>query len=169
MKKKWKIFFVILFVVLLMVGFFYIKNMNSKEIVLKQDYTVPQSGNSGNYEQVIITKDNLPSFLQGQGFVQDLPSDGVVLVKLYSFDSNGERVWEESYVIKKASVEKGSVDKPDVTIMLSSKYVSDLGDFCSAVQKAKQNGDIGFESSLSTVALGWKYKGMTKYKSCFGI
>ena len=168
MGKKLIIFIAIL--IILIIGVFaYFKYFNSEELVLKDSPSQSTSESSGNYQKVVITKENLPSFFQGQGFVQDLPSDGVVLVKLYSFNSNGERVWEESYVITKGNVRVGNVDKADITISLSSKYVPDLGDFCSAVQKAKQNGDIGFESSLSTMALGWKYKSMTQYKACFGI
>ncbi|MFA5259560.1 MAG: hypothetical protein WC979_08410 [Candidatus Pacearchaeota archaeon] len=166
MKKIW-IIAVIIIVLLSLGGFWYIKHLNSKELVLKELPRTPQS-NTGTYEPIVITKENLPDFFKVQGFVQDFPSDGVVLVKLYSFES-GERVYEESYVIKKGSVEKGSVENADITIILSSKYVPELGDFCGAVKKAKQNGDIGFETSMGKVALAWKYKGMTKYKDCFGL
>jgi hypothetical protein len=166
MKKKLMIVIAI-FALLFIGGFFYISYVNSRELSLKENSNNALS-QAGNYQQVMITKENLPDFFKAQGFVQDLPDNGVILVKFYNFDS-GERAWEESYVIKKGSVEKGSVDNPDITIILSSKYIPYLGDFCRAVQKAKENGDIGYESSLGNVALTWKYKGMVKYKSCFGI
>lgn len=144
------------------------RHINSNELVLKQAPTTPQANTGTNVPVVVITKENLPDFFESQGFVKDLPSDGVVLVKLYSFET-GERVYEESYVIRKGSVEKGTVDNADMTILLSSKYVSQLGDFCQAVKNAKQNGDIGFETSMGKVALAWKYKSMTQYKDCFGL
>jgi len=166
MRKIWIIAIVII-ILLLAFGFFYVQHINSKELVLKQALVTPQA-NTGNYEPVAITKENLPDFFKVQGFVLDLPSDGVILVRLYSFET-GERVYEESYVIRKGSVEKGSVENADITVILSSKYVPELGDFCGAVKKAKQNGDIGFETSIGKVALAWKYKSMTKYKDCFGL
>ena len=161
---------IVIITFLLIGGFLYIRHINSKELVLKQAPATPQANSpaSTGYAPVAITKENLPDFFKTQGFVQDLPTNGVVLVKLYNFDS-GERVYEESYVIRKGSVEKGTVDNADMTIILSSKYVPQLGDFCGAVKSAKQNGDIGFETSMSKVALAWKYKSMTQYKDCFGL
>jgi len=120
------------------------------------------------YEPVKLTKDNLPGFLQSQALINDIPKNGVILLKLYNFDS-GSRTWEENYVIEKASVKKGSVDNPDVILSIHSKYVSELGDFCNAIKTARANGDFGFESGMSEAALLWKYKGMMKYKNCFGL
>ena len=131
------------------------------------------NGNSGGNtgvpsKPVIVTKENLPLYIQGQQMVKDLPGNAAIGLKLYNFDTS-ERQWEESYVIKKGKVELGNTDSCDIIIVLNSKYVPELGNFCGAVQKAKANGDFRIETFMSEAALMWKFKGMMKYKSCLGL
>jgi hypothetical protein len=138
--------------------------MNSKPV-----NNVNNSENVGvPVKPVVITKENLPLYIQGQQMVKDLPGNAVIGLKLYNFDT-GERQWEESYVISKGKVEIGNTDSCDIVIVLNSKYVPELGNFCGAVQKAKTNGDFRIETSMGETALMWKFKGMMKYKSCLGL
>jgi len=119
--------------------------------------------------EIKITYDNMEYILSQNSIVQDLPSDGVLLLKFYNFNS-GERQWEKSYVIKKGSVKEGS-ENADVTISLNSRYLGTLTtrNFCEIIQLAKANNDVMFDTSISTTALAWKYRGVIKYKSCFGM
>lgn len=125
------------------------------------------SSSSSLMQNIIVTKANFPIFLQSTNLVRELPNDAEIQLKFYNFDS-GVRVWEENYVIQKDLVNAGEAEDPDAVVVMSSSYIDKLGNFCSAVQEARNNGDLGFEIKKSTVLLLWKYKGLMKYKSCFG-
>jgi hypothetical protein len=116
-------------------------------------------------EKIQVTKDNLAEVLSNQEIIKELPEKAVILLKLYNFNI-GIRQWEESYVIKKGNVIIGPVDNPDITIILHSKYIPMMGDWCSAVKKASANKDIGYETKMSDASLLWKYGKLWKYKSC---
>lgn len=168
MKKSIIIAMVVGIVVLLIIGVVFSLMNNKKEVV--GNVEVNANPNPVQTEQVVvsITKDNLPGFLVGQQVVKDIPEKAVLMLRFYNFNS-GERQWEESYVIKKNSVEKASTEEYDVMLIMDSKYLSDLGDLCGAVKKAKANNDFGFESEMSSTEFMWKYKSMLKYKDCFGF
>ncbi|MDO8517438.1 MAG: hypothetical protein Q7S33_04930 [Nanoarchaeota archaeon] len=89
----------------------------------------------------------------------------------FSDFNSGQRQWEKTYAITKGSVKEGNVENPDITILLSSKYLNELttSNFCSIIKKAKANNDLGIETSLSTPSLLWKFKSMTKYRDCLGF
>ena len=164
--KKWLIGVVIVLVLIVIgaVAGYMIFNKNMQVTA----NTNNQNTQNQNYVPVTVTKANLVSFLEAQNIIKDLPSDAVILLRFYNFDS-GERAWEESYVIKKGKVEVGTVDTYDIKLALSSRYVSSLGDFCKTIQTANANNDLGIEYGLGQTALMWKYKSMMNYKSCFGM
>lgn len=171
MKKAYRNLIFIIAIALVVagvIGFSIIKNKNISGNVISIDAKINPELPNVEYKPVIISKDNLAEFLQQQQLILDIPEKGVILLKLYNFDS-GERAWEGNYVLTKGKVEKGSVDNPDATLLIHSKYISQLGDFCNAMKNAKQNGDLGFESELNEAVLLWKYRSLTKYKSCFGM
>lgn len=126
------------------------------------------SGNVVNEDFSVINKENIGNYLEKQNIVKDLPRDAIILIRLYNFNS-GSRQWEESYAVKKANVKKGDIENPDLIITMNSKHVSELKDVCSAVKKAKTDGDLSFELKISNVKFLWKYKGMLKYKECLGF
>lgn len=130
---------------------------------------VPSASGNGNHEQIKITKENFPSYLSGQEFVKNLPKNAIINLKLYNFNT-GEREWEGSYTLSKASIKEGEDSNADMTIMLSSKYIelANQYDFCSLIKLANQNGDLGYEFHISKASLMWKYSGMMKYKDCLG-
>jgi len=117
---------------------------------------------------IVVTKQNIAAFLQSTSLVQELPGSAELELKLYNFNS-GERQWEESYVVKKGQVYRGTAENPDVVALLSSNYLNELNNFCATVQKANLNGDLAFEYKKNKAKLLWKYKSMNKYKSCLGI
>ncbi len=123
---------------------------------------------SPDSNRVAVTKENFPVYLENQNVIKELPKDAVISLRLYNFDS-GERQWEESYIITKNSVEVGETSDADIEIIVSSKYIPQLGNLCSAVQNAKANGDLEYEYNIGKTKLLWKYKSMMKHKNCFGF
>jgi hypothetical protein len=63
------------------------------------------------------------------------------------------------------------MEDADITMTLSSKYLDGLNtaNFCSAINIAKKNGDLGVYTKLSAPAMMWKFKGMLKYRECLGF
>ena len=149
---------------------FWIFNLNDngvKENGVKGD-VVRSSGNGTQAEMPIVTKENLPAFVGKQTMIQELPEKAAILIRFYNFDS-GEREVENSYLIKKGSIVEASGDeKVDLVVYMHSKYIPELGWFCSAIKKARSNGDFSFEMKGSKIGLLWKYRGMMKYKDCVG-
>jgi hypothetical protein len=169
MKKAYK-YLIFIIVIALAVGvviglsFFQKKNIGGNVVSISAE--VKPSSNS-NSQMVVITQNNLGDFLQTQQLIKDIPENGIFILKLYNFDT-GTRQIENSYILKKGSVVKGD-EKADVIIYLHSKYISQIGDLCSAMRSAKKNGDLGYETSMSELSFMWKYKSLMKYKSCFGL
>jgi len=118
---------------------------------------------------VNVTYENIARVLSSNQIVKDLPAGATLLLRFYNFNT-GTRQWEKSYIIKRGDVREGSA-AADMTIMINSKYLSELtsSNFCSVLQKAQRNGDFGTESTMSKLSLMWKYRSMMKYKSCLGL
>lgn len=108
--------------------------------------------------------------LSQNDLVKDLPDNAVLALWFYNFNT-GVRIWEKSYVIKRNYVAEGNAGNPDLTIAISSKYVGLItpGNFCSVIQTANQNGDLGIYTDLSKTQLAWKFKSMYKYRDCLGF
>jgi len=123
---------------------------------------------SGSMSNVIVTRANLPMFLQSTNLVQELPKSSEIGLKLFN-SVNGEREWEETYVVKKGQVVLGTPVDPDIVAFIDSKYIGDLNNFCNTIQVARNNGEFGFDKMKNDASLLWKFKGMTKYKNCFGF
>ncbi|MDO8517441.1 MAG: hypothetical protein Q7S33_04945 [Nanoarchaeota archaeon] len=132
--------------------------------------STPTTPSTPSAPPIKITYENFASMLSKNSMIQALPDNSALLLKFYNFNS-GQRQWEKTYAITKSSVKEGNVENPDITILLSSKYLNELttSNFCSIIKKAKANNDLGIETSLSTPSLLWKFKSMTKYKDCLGF
>jgi hypothetical protein len=142
---------------------------------IKQMSSSSSSGGGGTYTPppaTNITYQNIEQEWSGMGLVQDLPKDAEILLRFYNFNT-GERQWEKSYVITKGELKEGWTDSPDITVVISSKYLNGGGftdqNFCSVVKKAQADGNLGFETHISDLAILWKYSGMKKYLSCLGM
>jgi len=159
MKKKLKIMFVFISVVILALLLAWIIPLinPAKKVQTNNIQTIP------------VNYTNLASELSKNSMIKTIPDNAVLLLKFYNFNS-GEREWEKSYILRKGKVTEGE-EKADITLTLDSKYLKELtnNNFCSIIKLAKKNGDLGFETSLSTTSMLWKFKGMMKYKDCFGI
>lgn len=127
------------------------------------------STSSNSAPATSITYQNLAPELSKNTIIKAIPEGSTILLKFYNFDS-GEREWEKSYILKKGSITEGESDA-EIVLSLHSDYLKGLTNtnFCSVIQKANQNGDLGFETDLSKTALLWKFKSMMNYKECFGL
>jgi hypothetical protein len=121
---------------------------------------------------VNITYNNIAQVMSGSGMVNAIPAGSEILLKFYSFKI-GMRIWEKSFALTSGVMRETANpdEKADIIISLDSKYLQGLNNynFCSMIQQANTNGDLGFESDMSSVALAWKFKSMYQYRSCFGF
>jgi len=109
----------------------------------------------------------LPKKLASSAMIQELPSNATILLKFFTFTA-GKRVWQKEYAITRSNVAEGTIESPDIIIILHSKYVNRFysQDFCNVIKNAKDNGDVAFQTELSEMALTWKFKSLIEYKSC---
>jgi len=131
----------------------------------------PATGNAVS-SGVKVSYTNLEKELSKNIVIQALPSEAVILLKFYNFNS-GERTWEKSYIIKKGEAKETTNlnEEADIVLSLHSKYLQELTseNFCEVIQKSNKNGDLGFDTELSSIVLAWKFKSVYKYKDCLGI
>ena len=157
---RWKIVLVVFIVLVLGLGGY---------IFYRSYLTLPDSQGAVG-PPVNITYENIEDLLSRSSLVGDLPEEGILLLRFYNFDS-GVREWEKSYILRKNNVKEGFLENADIIFLLDSRYLDYLTthNFCSVITAAKENGDLGTETTLSTTKLLWKYKSMTKYKDCLGF
>jgi hypothetical protein len=121
---------------------------------------------------LVIDYAKLETILSKNSMINALPEDSKLLLKFYNFNS-GERQWEKLFIIQKGIIKETTNpnEVADIVLLLHSKYIPELteANFCSIVQKANANKDLGFETALSKVALAWKFKSMYAYRDCFGF
>jgi hypothetical protein len=123
---------------------------------------------AGNMVPIIINFDNFAEYASSQKLVKELPSNAEISIKFYNFDS-GQRQFDAIYTMTKGKVEKREAISADIEIMINSKYLPQIGNLCQTLQEAAKNGDVSYQTNLNSAALLWKYRGMMKYKDCFGI
>ncbi len=120
--------------------------------------------------EVKITYDNMEEQLMRQSLIRDIPENGVMLLRFYSFET-GERSWKKSYILRRASVHAGTLNDADIIISINERYLEFLTNknLCSIIMNAQARGDVSVENSLSKTSLAWKYRSMLKYKDCLGL
>lgn len=138
---------------------------NNTEIVPEVVEEVIVTPYSLTEEQMNIIEQTISS----SGFLEAFPKNGIIGLNFYDFASNGERVWSGIILIGKSGLlTSGS---PDLTLMISAKYISQLNgtNLCEVLTGANANGEMWAESDKSEASLIWKYSGMMKYKDCLGF
>jgi len=166
-RKMKKRLIVILVVILVGLALVLLPKNSSQDISVGK----PITGKAYHYTKPVqITYENLPAFLSKNNIINDLPEDVTILLRFYNFNS-GEREYERTFIITRGNVKEGNLDDPDLYLDIHSKYLNEWNsaNFCNIMTKANNNGDLGFTSKLSTTKLLWKFKSLTKYKSCFGL
>lgn len=100
--------------------------------------------------------------LSSSEMVSDIPEKAGVQLRFFKFE-NGQRVWQDGFNLGKGDL--------DVYLSIDSKYIGELKnkDLCDVIKEANRNGDVGFYSEKNQASLLWKYKGMLKYRECFGF
>lgn len=160
-----KIFSILILVVLVSVvsGLFvfaYVSSLEKESSVVANKTSTPA---------IPINYSNLASVVSKNSMVKAVPLGSTILLKFYNFDSE-ERAFEKSYIITTGKIVEGEAEA-DIVLLLHSKYLKGLTNknFCSVIQKANKNKDLGIETELSSAALAWKFKSMYEYKSCLGM
>ena len=126
--------------------------------------------NSTPTPTIIINYSNFAKEESSNYIIRALPADARILLKFYNV-SGADKVWEKSYAVTKSSVKEGTIENPDITLTLRSTYLVGLTNknFCEVISKANNNGELGIEFERSALSLGWQYRGVVKYRSCFGM
>jgi len=151
----------IVILAILLVGFYFYgsyKNSSKSNIVSKPSATI--SVNYTNFAKVISEN----------SIVKALPEDSALLLEFYNWKNDTKNI-EKTYTLRKSKVTEERVSNPDITLSLNSKYLSQLTNknFCNIIQQANKARDLEMNSSLSKVALAWKFRAILKYKECFGM
>jgi hypothetical protein len=160
-------------IVLVIVSLVYIGQHYTGLLVKTPAKTPASSGSSsgsGSGHSTNSAYSNFEQILASNQMIKDLPSNALILLKFYNFNT-GQRQWENSYVLTKGSAKLGTTAKPDITIIIASKYLAQVtsSNLCSVIKSAQSNGDFGTESGMSTLGLLWKYRSMMKYRACLGF
>lgn len=91
--------------------------------------------------------------------LKDMPKNGEISLQM----------GEEFYTIKNSLISLGKSTKPDIIIYIPASYgTENMDDVCSLFKLANQNKEMKITLNASKLALLWKYRGMLKYKGCFG-
>jgi len=118
------------------------------------------TGKAVAWEPVVVTSENLPTFLSSLDITNSLHEDTVIYARFGELD----------YTITKGNAFSGKPENPDITMTLPEEYIGKLGyGPCGAIQEALKNGDLYVETDLSKGQLLWKYKGILKYRDCIGF
>lgn len=157
MTKIKYVLIIVSIIVLAIAGLVYFFEPIMGENSIFGNFAGPQSSRAS---VINLTYETLPEFLMSSSFVEDLPKNALVILE----------IGEESYVIRKDSVEPGKIEGADMKIYLPVGYLETIGKegLCDTVAIAKDNGDLWAEFYLSDFELVWKYKGMLKHEACLG-
>ncbi|MBU3913174.1 MAG: hypothetical protein KKE50_03710 [Nanoarchaeota archaeon] len=114
---------------------------------------------SSNSKPVLIDKSNFAGYLARNEIITNLPKNAVISLKVDS----------DYYTIGKGSVARGIAKNPDLEVSIPGSYIPGIGDFCNSVKNAINNQDAVIELKISSVSFLWKYRGVVKYRECFGF
>ncbi|MFH1585453.1 MAG: hypothetical protein ABIB79_01660 [archaeon] len=162
-KKK---ILIISIIILLIVGFIAYNQFFSEKKSSSRD-----GGTNQQIKREPLTAEERGAVIQAVSsseFVEDLPGDEPIRLTFFDFDEEGDRVWQDSFLIGEGGIiTKGT---PTISLTLHSKYIPEIeNDLCGTIKKANQNRDLGFQSKYNKASLLWKYKGMLQYRECFGF
>ncbi|MFH1711577.1 MAG: hypothetical protein ABH840_04660 [Nanoarchaeota archaeon] len=139
--------------VVILLGFYFLSiNANVIKNVKSSDGDV-----NAVRQFVLIDKTNFQGYLERNEIITNLPKNAVISLKIDS----------DYYTVKKASIENGKADNPDLEVSIPGNYISGIGDFCNTVRSAINNGDAVFDLKIGRASFLWKYRAVVKYKDCF--
>jgi len=166
----------ILVVALILVGGFFIaKKYIGEENKNKEQYSSQNTGETRQESFVyrVATEEdynNFETLVSKNQMIQALPGNAKIVLSFYKF-AGDERIWEKSYLLSKGSVKEGNLEDFDINLIMDSKYITVLNanNFCQIIKTAKQNNDFWSTTAISKTSLVWRYRGVLKYKDCFGL
>lgn len=111
----------------------------------------------------------LTALMAQQPIIQDFPKKGSMRLRFFHF-IEGCRKWDKAYYASGGEIfEKNMAADVDVWIHTDYAFRLTSNNLCDLIIEARNNGDLGQWTELSTTKLMWTYKGMLKYKDCLGI
>ena len=164
--NKWIVVLIVAFLLVgLAVPIYYLFNQDKFNQKIETTIT-----NSTTSPTIAINYTNFAKEIAKNSLIQALPDKSIISLRFYNFD-NGQRNYEKSFVLTRASVKEENTTSADITLLLHSKYLKGLTNknFCDIIQKANTAGDLGVETNLSMASLALKFRSVIKYKSCIGL
>ena len=154
-----RVFLVIAIIATILIGIFLFNKPTPTGTAIQNVEIVPLS--QEEREKVFQT-------VSSSEFIKDIPEKNPIALTFYSFEGE-QRIWRDGFLINNQGfLTEG---EPTVYLSLHSKYISELneGNLCGVIRKAKENGDLGFQSGYGKARLLIKYAGMLKHRGCFGF
>lgn len=155
--EKMRTYIILFTIIVVLAGAIYL--VSHKDIYFNSQEQ--QSGTTkGPSQKVIVTEDNFAQYLSTNEAVFALPSKSSIQLSM----------GDKQYVVTTGNVKEGTVENPDITVYLPSKYITEFSNgFCATLRKAKNNGDLRMELHISKTSAAWKFKSMYEYRDCVGI
>ncbi|HLD38656.1 MAG TPA: hypothetical protein VJA20_04405 [Candidatus Nanoarchaeia archaeon] len=171
MENYKKVLLILGIIFLIILGIIFFSDINKKSSTSQPSSSSNVSGATQQVKVVPLSQEQrqkVENALLSSEFIQDIPENNPISLRFFYFEEE-QRVWQDIFYMGRG----GLIDPGEMGISLSlhSKYIEELdkNDLCSIIQTANQNRDLGFDSDYSQTQLLWKYKGMIKYRDCFGF
>ena len=106
--------------------------------------------------------------IMSSDFIQDVPESHPIAITFYTFEGN-EKVVQDSFLLGEGQLLQEG--EPEIYIGIPSKYIDGVEEkgLCDTMKEAVNNGEITFYSESNQASLLLKYRGMLKYRDCFGF
>lgn len=136
----------------------------SNAISSQEEICIPENDN-----YILPDFQKMQTFLSQQSIIKDIPKNGKINLQFFHF-SGKCRVWDKKYLLSKEKIEEKDTIA-DIDIWIHSDYVNKIqeSNLCEVIAEAREKGDIGQFSTISTARLIWNYKSLLKYKECLGL
>jgi predicted nuclease of restriction endonuclease-like (RecB) superfamily len=175
MKITKKIILLLIIILIISITFYFLKSSYIK----KENYNETKVNNSNfqltskvkkiTYEPLTNEeKEKITKVIFSSEMTKEIPEKNPISLQFFHFNY-GYRTWQDKFIIANGRILNNG--ETIIKLSLKSNYIEEFKEdnLCEIIQKAKEIGDLGFDSEYSKTELLWKYKGMLKYKDCFGI
>ncbi|MCK4649601.1 hypothetical protein KAT36_00050 [Candidatus Pacearchaeota archaeon] len=111
-----------------------------------------------------VDVDNLIEVLSENEIVRNLPEGALIRVELYGNISG-------DYLVSRGNISKYDGSEVDFVLGIDSRYLDELSsvNYCEIGERVLDSGDFWYKLNMGKFGLFWKYKGMIKYRACFGF
>ena len=107
-----------------------------------------------------LTKEGFAEYLEEHTLIKELPGGSDISLKLNGY----------SYSLGQGVVEESSNSESDLEISIPENFIAKIGEegLCEVMSGGLESGEIVVETELTETELAWKYRGVLKYRECFG-